>query len=65
MKTNSYPQYLICKCTPLEDQWECDCRRSVSYVTTDRNEAFKKKPYKFEVYGISASGMCVLIKDYE
>lgn len=56
--------YLIVKCEPLENQYECDATRTPLYITEDwRNNA---PECKFEVYEINENG-CIgeLIKEWD
>ena len=57
-------KYLIVKCIPLNDGWECDADRKVYLVTDNWKKALPKKGL-FEVYEISNNGKLHLIKDYE
>lgn len=55
--------YLIIKCRPLGDQWECDADREPVYVGSHIPNKYKK--YGFEHYKISSNGIPELIKDWE
>lgn len=70
MKKNRLPKnsgyYLIVKCDPLSDQFECDADRKPLFICAE-TEAIEKYGDKFgyEIYSIRADGMLKLEKEYE
>lgn len=57
--------FLIMKCEPLDDQWECDANRIPLMVTADWHANIPKDCY-FEVWEINDDGQIgKCIKDYE
>lgn len=54
-------KYLIIKCNPLDDQYECDADRTPLKVVDDYSE-FDKKGY--EVYEIANDGSLTCIRDW-
>lgn len=57
-------KYLIVKCVPLDDAWECDADRKPYLVTNNWKKDLPKKGL-FEVYEILGNGKLHLIKNYE
>jgi len=55
--------YLIVKCKPLGDQWECDADRTPMFICDDWKTL--KLDYLFEVYRINDNNTFDLVKDYE
>ena len=51
--------FLIVKCYPLNDQYECDCHREPICVTKDTS----KYGDKYEVYAIYEDGRIKLIRE--
>jgi hypothetical protein len=54
-------KYIIVKCEELDDQWECDCDRTVIKVVEDY------KPYYcfgYEIWLILSDGSVKLVKEY-
>ena len=62
-KRANYPQYLLVKCVALDDQWECEYDRTPRFVTSDIDEAFSKKYRGDAIYGITATGEVVHLRD--
>lgn len=56
-------KYLIVKCVPLDDQWECDADRSPMFITDDWKRDVPD--YAFEVWEIKENYTLELIRDYE
>lgn len=56
-------KYLIVKCEPLSDGWECDANRTPLYVTDNLDE-YKGK-WGYEIYEIRSDGRTTLIQDWE
>lgn len=56
-------KYLIVKCEPLSDGWECDANRVPLYVT-DNPDEYKGK-WGYEIYKIRSDGRTILIQDWE
>jgi hypothetical protein len=56
-------KFLIVKCKPLNDQWECDADREPMFVCDDWHGL--KLNYPFEVYGIGDGGVLTYVRDYE
>ena len=56
-------KYLIVKCEPLNDQYECDANRIPLCITEDwKNKAFD---CEFEVYEIDEDGnICKRVKEW-
>jgi hypothetical protein len=54
-------EYLIVKCKPLGDQWECDADRTPFCMVTD----YSKYGLGYEVWERKLDGSFELIKDYE
>lgn len=55
-------KYIIVKCEELDDQWECDCDRTVIKVVEDY------KPYYYfgyEIWLILPDGSVKLVKEYD
>ena len=55
-------KYLIVKCEPLYDQYECDCDRTPLYMTDDWQQ---EKDYRFEVYELKPNNTFECIKDWD
>lgn len=55
-------KYLIVKCTPLNDQWECDADRTP--ITIVENISRYQNSYGYEIYEIKGSSL-VCIKEWE
>ena len=55
-------KYVIIKCEPLGDQWECDADRTPICVVDDYEE-YKK--YGYEVYEINPDNSLKCIQEYE
>ena len=55
--------FLIVKCEPLNDQWECDAHREPMFICDDWHSL--KLNYQFEVYQIDSDNTFTLVKDYE
>lgn len=63
-----FVSYLVVKCKPLDDQYECEVDRTPMFLTTDREEAFngRLRDYDhFEVYGVTEHGLIKLIKPWD
>lgn len=60
-------KYLIVKCEPLSDQYECDCDREPMFLVDDWNDWIEKNhpTYWFEVYKFADSEKAELIKEYD
>ena len=56
-------KFLIVKCTPLGDQWECDANREPMFICDDWSTL--KLDYQFEAYRINDDNTFTLVKDYE
>ena len=58
--------YLIVKCIPLGDQWECDADRQPLLVCSEEQavEGYFEK-YGYEIYLIKEDGSLELIKEYD
>lgn len=56
-------KYLIVKCVPLDDQWECDADRTPMFITDDWKRDVPD--YPFEVWEIKENYTLKLIRDYE
>lgn len=56
---------LIVKCTPLDDQYECDADRIPLFICTETEaiEIYGSK-FGYEIYSIRADGMLKLEKEY-
>ena len=59
-------RYLIVKCDPLSDQYECDANRTPLFICNE-TEAIEKYADKFgyEIYFIQNDRNLELIKEYE
>ena len=55
-------QYLIVKCVELDDQFECDCDRTVVCMT---NHLGKYKKIGYEIYELLSDGTFKCIKNYD
>ena len=55
-------KYLIIKCIPLSDQYECDADREPVCITNDTT-AYEGKSY--DIYEIHNDGSLELIQSYE
>ena len=55
-------EYLIVKCTPLDDPYECDADREPILVCD--KIPFKYKEFGYEHYKIQTDGSLKLIKEY-
>ena len=55
--------YLIIKCEPLADQYECDAYRTPMFICDNWENL--KLDYDFDVYQINNDNSLTLIKDYE
>ena len=53
-------EYLIVKCVPLDDQWECDYDRTPICVTNDYS---KYEHEEYEVYAIYKDGRIKLHRE--
>lgn len=60
-------KYLIVKCEPLSDQYECDCDREPMFLVDDWKDWVEKNhpTYWFEVYKFVDEEEAVLEKAYE
>lgn len=56
-------KYLIVKCEPLSDGWECDANRIPLCVIDNLNE-YKGK-WGYEIYEIRSDGRLILVQDWE
>lgn len=56
-------KYLIVKCEPLSDGWECDANR-IPLCVTDNPDAYKGE-WGYEIYEIRSDGRTILIQDWE
>lgn len=56
-------KYLIVKCEPLGDQFECDANRTPLCMVDDYKTF--KADYDFEVYELGADGVFSLVKEYD
>lgn len=60
-------KYLIVKCEPLSDQYECDADREPMFLVDDWKDWFEKNhpTYRFEVYKFVDEEEATLEKAYE
>lgn len=60
-------KYLIVKCAPLSDQYECDADREPMFLVDDWEDWFEKNhpTYQFEVYKFVDEEEAVLEKTYD
>ena len=58
---NTIVNYLIVKCEPLNDQYECDAHRTPICTTTDYS---KYNEEQYEVYAIYKDGRIKLIREW-
>lgn len=60
-------KYLIVKCEPLSDQYECDCDRKPMFLVDDWADWFEKNhpTYPFEVYKCVDEEEATLEKAYD
>ena len=56
-------KYLIVKCEPLSDGWECDANR-IPLCVTDNLDEYKGE-WGYEIYEIRSDGRTILIQDWE
>lgn len=56
-------KYLIVKCEPLSDQWECDANR-IPLCVTDNLDEYENE-WGYEIYEIRSDGKTTLIQDWE
>lgn len=57
--------FLIMKCEPLNDQYECEADRTPLCVV-QRNDIPKEyKKYYYEIYEILSNGLIVKISNYD
>lgn len=56
-------KYLIVKCEPLNDAWECDANRTPICIT-DNLSKYQGK-WGYEIYKILPNGYLNLIQDWE
>lgn len=56
-------KYLMVKCEPLDDQWECDAHRTPLYITDNIRDTPDCEFY--DIYEIKGNGACKRIKYYE
>lgn len=56
-------KYLIVKCKPLGDQFECDANRTPLCMVNDYKTF--KADYDFEAYELEADGSFSLVKEYD
>ena len=55
--------FLIVKCEPLSDQWECDAHRTPMFMCDDWHNL--KLDYRFDVYQVNEDNTLSIVKDYE
>lgn len=48
--------FLVVKCNPLSDQYECDADRKPRFITDDWERDCAELEYDFEVYPITENG---------
>lgn len=59
-------KYLIVKCEPLDDQWECDCYREPICIVDDWSKyASENDDEYFEVWEIKDGGRLELVKTWD
>lgn len=56
-------KYLIVKCEPLSDQWECEANR-IPLCVTDNLDEYENE-WGYEIYEIRSDGKTTLIQDWE
>jgi len=59
-----FDKFLIVKCKPLDDQWECDADRTPICIV-DQYEMYGYKKFGFEIYGILPNGNLKLLQEYD
>jgi hypothetical protein len=57
--------FLIMKCEPLNDQWECDADRTPLCVVQKNNIPKKYQKYGYEIYEIFPNGSITQRTNYE
>lgn len=55
-------KYLIVKCKPLSDQWECDADREPICLTDDYD---KYNKYGYEIYRINNDNSLTQVREYD
>lgn len=58
-------KFLIVKCIPLNDQYECDADRKPLCVIKAEDIPSKYKKYYYEVYEIFENGSITLRQNYD
>lgn len=59
-------KYLIVKCEPLDDQWECDCNRDPICIVDNWSKYVSNRDDEFfDVWEIKDDGKLKLVKEWD